>query len=90
MQTDCYVPLMSINERFLCISNYRKQLLRSKAESKFAERWLCIPTVHSMRRDAKDETMRKGSRKESEEEGRQWMTSRRTGKTLIYEQVIDV
>ena len=44
-------------------------LLRSKAESNFAERRLCIPTVLSMRRDAKDVIMRKGLRKEAEEEG---------------------
>ena len=45
-------------------------MLRSKEESNFAERRLCIPTVLSMRRDTKDRVMRKGlKKKEAEEEG---------------------
>ena len=44
-------------------------LLRSKEESNFTERRLCIPTVLSMRRDTKDRVMRKGLKKEAEEEG---------------------
>ena len=51
------------------LSSRIQELLRSKEESNFTERRLCIPTVLSMRRDTKDRGMRKGLKKEAEEEG---------------------